>query len=388
MTPRLEDNPLEIRSVSVRGKAVSWRAGDKVRMPPAPEDIFFTYGVVSNATRTPVRLRYKLEGYDPSWCEGYGERYLAIRFLNESGEQLTRASWNVSGNSPGWSGDLAGAAFNHRRETVVVPPGATHIQAVITSAGPPATVGIYVVDDLVVSKLSSSAGPATVLLRSPFHQPPAEVPVGQNPPDWDRQGMRPSMAKVVEIGRYLLTRALAILDEDPRGHAEWDSLKTLAPRVNPGDQLLLEWNEVYTMGVANDSVASYEKLPQGSFRFCVAEVTALGLPTDAQASLALRVPLPFWRTPWLWASCAALVIAAAAATGRYLAGRRMRGRMLRLQQERVVEQERLRIAQNLHDDLGARITQISLRSGMSEEQPQRGWGLATVPRAKPGFDLH
>jgi len=39
--------------------------------------------------------------------------------------------------------------------------------------------------------------------------------------------------------------------------------------------------------------------------------------------------------------------------------------MLRLRQDRLVEQERLRIAQNIHDDLGARITQISLLSGMS-----------------------
>lgn len=44
--------------------------------------------------------------------------------------------------------------------------------------------------------------------------------------------------------------------------------------------------------------------------------------------------------------------------------------MLCLRQERMLEQERLRIAQDIHDDLGARITQISLLSGISQNDPQ------------------
>ena len=45
------------------------------------------------------------------------------------------------------------------------------------------------------------------------------------------------------------------------------------------------------------------------------------------------------------------------------------GRMLQLNQERVLEQERLRIAQDIHDDLGARVTQISLCSAMAQANP-------------------
>jgi len=108
------------------------------------------------------------------------------------------------------------------------------------------------------------------------------------------------MAKIVEIGRNPSTKALAIVDEDPFGHADWDSPKTSAPRVSPGEQLLLEWNEVYSMGMATDWSAMYRKLPEGTFRFCVAELTTLGQPTGAQASLRVRVPLPFWRTAWFW----------------------------------------------------------------------------------------
>lgn len=187
---------------------------------------------------------------------------------------------------------------------------------------------------------------------------------------WVRNGTRPSMARIVEIGRNPSSKALAILDEDPSGHADWDSPKSLAPRVTPGESLLIEWNEVYTMGMANESGAFYGKLPQGHFRFCVAELTALGMPTGAQTSLEIYVPLPFWKTPWFWGAVTILIVTASVASGRYLAWHRLQARMSRLRQERLVEQERLRIAQDIHDDLGARITQISLLSGMSQNDPQ------------------
>jgi signal transduction histidine kinase len=51
---------------------------------------------------------------------------------------------------------------------------------------------------------------------------------------------------------------------------------------------------------------------------------------------------------------------------RYFVWHRMRREMARLQQQRELEQERLRIAHDIHDDLGARITQISLLSGLSQ----------------------
>jgi signal transduction histidine kinase len=58
----------------------------------------------------------------------------------------------------------------------------------------------------------------------------------------------------------------------------------------------------------------------------------------------------------------------------------MRREVVRLKQQRALEQERLRIAQDIHDDLGARVTQISLLSAVAQ-------GNSALPEtARADFD--
>ena len=359
-------NRLEIRSVAAGGRLLSWHTGSPLSLKPFPEAIVFSFGAASNSSGRPIRLRYRLEGYDPTWQQGCGAMFLAIRFWDAAGEQVGQKFFHASGESPGWKGALRNATLTHRRETLVVPPRAARIEALISSAGPPATVGLFVVNDLVVSRLSASNGPTDVLVRSPFGHTTREAASGQNPWGWIRDGTRPSMARVVELGENPSAKTLAILDEDPLGHAEWRSRRELAPRIAPGEQLLVEWNELFSMGMSDVSRAFYDKLPSGHFRFRVEELTALGVPTGAETSLVVTVPPPFWKRSWFWGGAVLLLLALSVAGGRYLAWRRMRRKILRLKQQHLVEQERVRIAQNIHDDLGARVTQISLLSGLAQ----------------------
>ncbi len=91
-----------------------------------------------------------------------------------------------------------------------------------------------------------------------------------------------------------------------------------------------------------------------------------GIPGEAETSLAIEVPLAFWRTPWFWVSVVTLLLAAGAGSWRYVIWRQKRRQMQRLEQHLALDRERLRIAQDIHDDLGARVTQISLLSAMAE----------------------
>jgi signal transduction histidine kinase len=375
----VQTNLLEIQSLTADGKPIAWHNAGEQRIKPFAESLTFGFGTHSNSARTPIRLRYKLEGHDDTWHEGTAEMSLAVRFVDEAGEQIAQKIFPAHGESSGWSGDLKTSTLTHRRETVTVPPKASRLWVVISSAGPPSGVGIFVVDDLIVRRAVSREDFPDVVLRSPFdRQSPG--PTNQMPAGWIRDGYRPSMAKIVELGSEVGARTFAILDEDPLGHAEWHTIKESAPRVFPGEQLVIEWNEVFTMGVGDIRTASYGKLLPGKYRFRVSEVTALGQPTGEEASISIIVPRPLWETPWFWATAVIFLVGASLSSGRYLTWRRMQREMVRLKQQRLLEQERLRIAQDIHDDLGARVTQISLLSAMAQ-------GNAAFPEsARSSFD--
>jgi signal transduction histidine kinase len=237
---------------------------------------------------------------------------------------------------------------------------------VISSAGPPSTTGIYVVDNMVISRLSTNGGKTEILLRSPFNQPSDEGSENEPPTDWERDGTHPSMAKIVEIGQYPKTKAFAIVDEDRLGHAEWHNAKLSAPSVSPNDRIVVEWNEMFSIGDSANHSAEYNSLAPGYYRFLVEETTVFGKPTGVEATLEVRVPVAVWEAPWFWALVAAIAVGAGAMIVRYVARQRMHRTMLRLQQQHALEQERLRIAQDIHDDLGSRVSQISLLSAMAQ----------------------
>ena len=79
-----------------------------------------------------------------------------------------------------------------------------------------------------------------------------------------------------------------------------------------------------------------------------------------EASLKVFVPEPLWKRPGFWGITALLVLIIISGIVRYVVWRRMQREMLHLRNQRVMESERLRIARDIHDDLGARVTQISM----------------------------
>jgi signal transduction histidine kinase len=355
---------LRIRSVTVNDKPVTLRHG-QVNLGPSPGIINFYFGADSNSV-SPMRIHYKFDGVDTKWRDGGCFMSLTARFFNAAGDQVGQNTFSVSGDSAGWTGSLKTSPLTHRREAVTVPPQAARLWIVISSAGPPATVGVYVVANLVVSKRSDTEAPL-LLIDSPFER---QINSDTNafPAGWKTDGIVPSMAKIVTLGRAPVQRAFAILDDDRGSHAEWRTVMESAPAVSPGEQILIEWNEMYSIGVGDITAAHYTNLNEGSYQFHVAGVDIFGNPTGAEASLVAVVPPPFWKTSWFWSVAATLAFTTVLGGGRYLAWRRMRGEMLRLKNQQALDNERLRIAQDIHDDLGARITEISLASALAQKR--------------------
>jgi signal transduction histidine kinase len=357
---------IALRSMVVDGARISLPSSTNLRLVPRPHTVILEFGPALKSNREPARIRFKLDGYEERWREYPAEMRLCIRFLDGNGDQVNETEFKVAGQSEGWTGNLETTALTRRRETIVVPPRARSFWVALTSAGPPATVGVYALTDLVIKTASSNDDPATVSLARAFAAA-AGSPTGEIvPAEWMRDGLRPSMARVFENRR---TRGLAIVDDDLKGHAEWHTVKERAIPVTPGDRLVLEWNEAYSFGFAGPVAMQYLDLPSGYYRFRINELSVMGISSETESSVAFEVPLAFWRTPWPWVSVVALLLAAAVGGWRYAVWRRIHLQLQQLEQQRAVDRERLRIAQDIHDDLGARVTQISLLSAVAQRKP-------------------
>ncbi|MGC3956564.1 MAG: sensor histidine kinase [Verrucomicrobiota bacterium] len=189
------------------------------------------------------------------------------------------------------------------------------------------------------------------------------------PAGWTRDGNHSSMASIVTIGPSPTQKAFAILDDDGGSHAEWHNIMEAAPKVTPGEQLLIEWNEAFSIGVGDLKSAQYANLREGTYRFRITGTDIFGNPVGPSAAVDVLVPPLFWRTTWFWGVVIAATFLMAAVAWRYIVWQRVRREMVRLKHERALENERLRIAQDLHDDFGARVTEISIASALASKKP-------------------
>lgn len=118
--------------------------------------------------------------------------------------------------------------------------------------------------------------------------------------------------------------------------------------------------------VGGRRVAYYSRLPPGEYAFEVRAANNDGVWSAAPATARVIVA-PFWweRRSTRAAGLALLLIATGAAVSAVVQ-RRARRRLADLERERALDRERTRIARDLHDDLGSRLTHIALMADGSE----------------------
>ena len=112
----------------------------------------------------------------------------------------------------------------------------------------------------------------------------------------------------------------------------------------------------------NRRFASYSYVPPGSYSFQVIACNADGLWNTAGTSIGLMVSKFFWQTWWFIGLLSATLLVLVGAGVRFIVKRNLQRRLKHLEQERVLERERTRIAQDLHDEMGAKLCRISFLS--------------------------
>lgn len=126
------------------------------------------------------------------------------------------------------------------------------------------------------------------------------------------------------------------------------------------------WRELGTQ-----RVAAFEAVPPGKYTFEVMAVNGDGLRSPSPARISVLIEPHFWETAWFYLSVGALILFIAVGTGWVAARMRMKRRIQALKIRNAREGERSRIARDLHDDLGASLTEISILAALAAEDADK-----------------
>ena len=363
---------LAIERVMVDGEVVSTDVAalnGVLRLSPGRHRLAFQYGPVEAVVDQPLRLRYKLEGVDDDWQESGGAMRFTIRLMDARNDPLSFQDFSAVGDSEGWAGSPTNSTFSERREVLTITRNVSYVALGLASGLSggrfPDSLGVMAIDDVKVSVVPRNPDlPERLLYQCNFESGTDLDSQNGTPTGWMRAlRAHPELHQVVRAGPNPENHALAVLDTLPRTIAAWNCRLPLEVNLKPGDKLVLEWKEMFSIGAGGTQTASYKEVPPGQHVFRVRSVTPWGEPEGHGIALTVILPrLPFWRTPQFFVTL--LVATAVILLGQalWLMRQRLKRQMERLKWQQAVERERARIARDIHDDLGTNLTRISMLS--------------------------
>lgn len=113
---------------------------------------------------------------------------------------------------------------------------------------------------------------------------------------------------------------------------------------------------------------SYTRVPPGDYIFRVTACNSDGVWNPSGAALAVTVLPYFWQTWWFQLLVAVAAAGVIGGMARWVTRRRYWRKLDQIERQRAVERERSRIARDIHDDLGASLTRITLLSHSASEE--------------------
>ena len=157
-----------------------------------------------------------------------------------------------------------------------------------------------------------------------------------------------------------------------RMEVQFTALSYTDPR-NVAFKYMLEGLDKDWVDAGSERVAKFSHLAPGDYRFQVIACNNDGIWNETGASLALSVATPFWQTRWFIAVASLAALGCVAGIVRYVTVLRMRRQLERLEREHAIERERARIAKDMHDDLGASLSEITLLSELAQGAESSPW---------------
>jgi len=163
--------------------------------------------------------------------------------------------------------------------------------------------------------------------------------------------------------------AVTLQPEDEQLEIRFTCLNFSAPKgaqFGARFKFRLEGRDKNWTDAVGERVAHFNRLPPGSYVFHVAACNEDGVWNEAGAVLAINVEPPFWRKPWFIAGGIVSLVGVLAGVIYLVSTAKLKRQLRAARQQELLEKERARIARDLHDQIGANLTQVALLGELAE----------------------
>jgi signal transduction histidine kinase len=163
---------------------------------------------------------------------------------------------------------------------------------------------------------------------------------------------RPPRSVVVPPGKELLEIRYNGLNLDDPQHVRFHYLM---------EGYVTNWTDA-----GQRRAAQFSKLPPGNYQFQVTARNEDGFWNPVAATLDVTVLPAFWQKASFRAAVAGALLAGIIALVFFISTQKLQRQLAGLRQQQALEKDRARIARDIHDQVGASLTQLSLLGEMVE----------------------
>ena len=142
---------------------------------------------------------------------------------------------------------------------------------------------------------------------------------------------------------------------------EFSALSYVDPESNQYSYMMegLDTSWIYS---GNRHYASYPNMEPGEYIFRVKGSNNDGVWNEAGTSVTIIITPPWWKTWWFTTFFWLAIVGSVGGTIRFIEIKKLKKKIEHLEQERALERERIRISQDMHDEVGSSLTEISILS--------------------------
>lgn len=325
----------------------------------------FDFGFVPEQPGGEVKLRCLFEGVDERWRDTELGMTLACQILGSDDRVISQSRFAAVGRSSGWESSVEESAMTRRTEPIYIPSGARRFR-ISLSSGSPDTTGFFAIDNIALHEPGARDAP---LWQSGGHvYEAANTSPAGSLPGWRRSGAEPAIAQIVMRPDH---PALGLVDGNQSRDGEWSFIRDLPAAAFDGGTYVLSWDEVFNVIDGDTRRATYVNVPPGRYTFRAMGIAGDGASFGDALEVNLLIHPPFWQKPWFWPAITAGIVTLLSAMIFSVHRSRAKQSLEKLRFQNALEKDRTRIARDMHDDLGTRVTFINMSAALARKEMEQ-----------------